>query len=78
VTVTDGQKTAVAPEVTVRVDASATGIDAETLAGKLRCEDPRVFVGPDRLHESTFTVNPMCLTADEADYVVERVPAYCE
>ncbi|WP_247004599.1 aminotransferase class V-fold PLP-dependent enzyme [Halosolutus gelatinilyticus] len=76
VTVTEGEKTAVAPEVFVRIDPDIAGIDAETLVGELRRENPRVFVGPDHLHESAFTVNPMCLTDDEAEYVAERIKLY--
>lgn len=78
VTVTEGEKTAVAPEVFVRLDPGVAGIDAETLVGELRREDPRVFVGPDHLQESAFTVNPMCLTDEEGEYVVERVRSYLE
>jgi D-glucosaminate-6-phosphate ammonia-lyase len=76
ITVSDGEKTAVAPEVFVRIDPELAGIDAATLVAELRKEDPRVFVGPDYLHKSAFTVNPMCLTNSEADYVVERVRSY--
>ncbi|WP_121744866.1 aminotransferase class V-fold PLP-dependent enzyme [Natronorubrum halophilum] len=78
ITVTEGEKTAVAPEVFVRIDPETAGIDATTLVGQLRKENPRIFVGPDNLHESAFTVNPMCLTDDEADYVVERIRSYLE
>jgi L-seryl-tRNA(Ser) seleniumtransferase len=78
VTVTEGEKTSAAPEVFVRLDPELAGIDAETLVRELRNEDPRVFVGPDYLHESAFTVNPMCLTDDEAGYVTERVLSYLQ
>ncbi|NGM70617.1 aminotransferase class V-fold PLP-dependent enzyme [Natronolimnobius sp. AArcel1] len=78
ITVTEGEKTAVAPEVFARIDPDAAGIDAETLVGELRRENPRVFVGPDHLHESAFTANPMCLTDEEAEYVVERVRSYLD
>lgn len=76
VSVTEGGKTMVAPEVYVELDPDVAGIDAETLVGELRREDPRIFVGPDYLHESAFTVNPMCLTDEEAGYIVERVRSY--
>lgn len=69
------EKTAVAPEVVVRVDPARAGTDAADLIRELRLEDPRVYVGADRLDESIFTVNPMCLDDGEADYVVERVRA---
>ncbi|MFP9190133.1 aminotransferase class V-fold PLP-dependent enzyme [Natronosalvus vescus] len=78
ITVTEGEKTAVAPESFVRIDPDVAGIDATTLVAKLRQEDPRVFVGPDHLHESAFTINPMCLTDEEAEYVVDRVRSYLE
>ena len=32
-----------------------------------------VFVGADGADGGQFTVNPMCLTDEEADYVVERI-----
>ncbi|WP_255171483.1 aminotransferase class V-fold PLP-dependent enzyme [Natrononativus amylolyticus] len=76
ITVTEAEKTAVAPEVYVTLDPEIAGIDVETLVAELRTEDPRVFVGPDYLHESAFTVNPMCLTDEEAEYVVERIRSY--
>ena len=78
VTVTEGEKTSVAPEVFVELDSERAALDVEALVAELRTENPRVFVGPDHLHESAFTVNPMCLTDDEADYVAERVLAYLD
>lgn len=78
ITVTEAEKTAVAPEVFARLDPELAGIDAETLVAELRGEDPRVFVGPDYLHESAFTVNPMCLTDAEAEYAVERIRSYLD
>ncbi len=76
VTVVDGGKTMVAAEAHVAVDPDVTGIDAPELVRNLRHEDPRIFVGPDHLHESAFTVNAMCLSDDEADYLVERIRAH--
>lgn len=88
--VSGGGKTAVAPEVLVELDGDAAGSEADgdaadgvgdaadaaaTLVRALRREEPRVYVGADRLREAAFTVNPMCLTDDEADYVVERILA---
>ncbi|MFB6135898.1 MAG: aminotransferase class V-fold PLP-dependent enzyme [Halobacteriaceae archaeon] len=64
----------VAPEVVVTVDAAA-GVAATDLVRALREEDPRVFVGADDLPESRFSVNPMCLTDEEADYAAERILA---
>ena len=73
--IADADKTAVAPEVVV--DAESAGVAASDLVATLRREDPRVYVGADDLRESSFTINPMCLTDDEADYVVERIRANC-
>jgi L-seryl-tRNA(Ser) seleniumtransferase len=69
--ISGGDKTAVAPEVVA--DLGDSDADAADLVSALRREDPRVYVGADGLHESEFTVNPMCLTDEEADYVVERI-----
>lgn len=71
-----GGKVTVAPELYVEVDPGAAGIDAVGLVGALRREDPRVFVGPDHLDDGAFSINPMCLTDEEAEYVVERVRSY--
>lgn len=76
VRVTEGEKTAVAPEVWVTVDESLAGVDVETIVGELRREDPRIFVGPDHIQESAFTVNPMCMSDEEAAYVVDRIRSY--
>jgi len=67
------EKTAVAPEVVVEVAPDVA--DAAEVVAALRREDPRVYVGADRLRDAQFTVNPTCLTDEEADYVVERVRA---
>ncbi|WP_459877129.1 aminotransferase class V-fold PLP-dependent enzyme [Halorubrum gandharaense] len=60
----------VAPEVVVTVDGAGSAAD---LVGRLRSEEPRVFVGADSIADGEFTLNPMCLTDDEANYVVERI-----
>lgn len=60
---------------TVAVKLRAAGPDAVDLASLLRKEDPRVFVGTDRLEENLIMLNPMCLTDDEAEYVVDRILA---
>lgn len=73
---TEGGKLMVAPEVYVEVDADAAGIDATALVRELRRENPRIFVGPDQIHEGALTVNPMCMTDEEAEYVVERILSY--
>lgn len=71
--ITGAEKTAVAPEVVVTLNE--TSVSATELVSSLRREDPRVFVGADRLEESVITVNPMCLTDTEAEYVVARIRA---
>lgn len=73
---TEADKTAIAPEVVVSVDESAAGVTTVDLVRGLRKEDPRVFVGADSLDAREFTINPMCLTDDEAAYVVERICSY--
>ncbi|WP_435156911.1 aminotransferase class V-fold PLP-dependent enzyme [Haladaptatus sp. DFWS20] len=76
--ITADDKVAVAPEVVVSVDADLAGVSATDVVGGLRREEPRVFVGADALPAGEFTVNPMCLTDDEADYAVERIVAQAE
>ncbi|WP_123538663.1 aminotransferase class V-fold PLP-dependent enzyme [Halosimplex salinum] len=73
-TIEDGAKS-VAPTVSVAVDAERAGASAAGLVLTLRREDPRVFVGADGVDEGTFAVSPMCLTDEEAEYVVERIRA---
>jgi len=73
-----GGKTDAAASVWVDVDPAEAGIDVETLVRDLRDENPRIFVGPDHLEESAFTVNPMCMTDDETEYVTERLLAVHE
>ncbi|SFR64170.1 aminotransferase class V-fold PLP-dependent enzyme [Halogeometricum limi] len=68
-----GGKLMVAPETYVDVDPEAAAVDAVELVGSLRTETPRIFVGSDDLSDGGFTVNPMCLTDDEAAYVAERI-----
>ncbi|RQG99229.1 aminotransferase class V-fold PLP-dependent enzyme [Natrarchaeobius oligotrophus] len=76
--VTDGNDVAVAPEVVVRVDPSETGVSATELVRALHDENPRVFVGTDRLDEGILTINPMCLDDEEAEYVVGRISDHVE
>ncbi|MFC6823631.1 aminotransferase class V-fold PLP-dependent enzyme [Halopelagius fulvigenes] len=73
---TEADKVSIAPEVVVTVDEDVAGITTIDLVRSLRQEDPRVFVGADSLADSAFTVNPMCLTDEEAEYVVERIRSY--
>lgn len=72
--ITAADKTSVAPELTVTVVPDVAGVSATDVVGRLRREQPRVFVGADDLPE-TFTVNPMCLTDEETDYVGDRLRA---
>ena len=59
----------------VSVDSSTAGVSATEAVGKLRREEPRVFVGTGSLSEGKFTVNPMCLTDEEASYAIGRIEA---
>ena len=68
----DGQKS-VAPEVAVSVDEETAPLSTQELVGALRGENPRVFVGADHVDAGQFTVNPMCLSDADAEYVVERI-----
>jgi len=76
VEVAEGGKLMVAPDVRVDLDPGTAGVDVVDLVGSLRNEDPRIFVGSDVLDESAFTINPLCLSDEEADYLVERVLSY--
>jgi len=72
-TITGGDGVSVAPELAVGIDPDETGMTATELTSALRREDPRVFVGADEIDAGLVTINPMCLTDEEADYVVERI-----
>jgi len=72
-TITGGDGVSVAPELAVEIDPDEAGTTATELASALRQEDPRVFVGADGIDAGLVTINPMCLTDEEADYVVERI-----
>ena len=73
--VTAADKTSIAPELEVRIAADAADTTATDVVGGLRREEPRVFVGADDL-PGAFTINPMCLTDEEAEYVGKRVQSY--
>lgn len=62
------------PKVVARVRDDAP-LSAIELVGRLRLEDPRVWVGERRIHLGEFTVSPQELTDEEASYLVERVLA---
>lgn len=74
--VTAAEKTSVAPEVVVTLDEASLETTATTVVRGLRTESPRIYVGADDLHLNAFTINPMCLTDDEASYVVDRIRTY--
>lgn len=73
--ITAADKTDTAPTVSVSVDADVTGVTATETVRRLRKEEPYVFVDADSLPAGEFRVNPMCLTDDEAGYVLERIRA---
>jgi L-seryl-tRNA(Ser) seleniumtransferase len=68
---TDGSATI----VSASLDQEAAGISTTELVRELRREDPRIYVGERDASDGTFTVNPMSLTDDDADYLVERIRA---
>lgn len=68
----------VAPELVVTVTEDEAGTSASGLARALRTETPRVFLGADGVDDGQVTLNPMCLTDAETDYVVERVRDHLE
>jgi D-glucosaminate-6-phosphate ammonia-lyase len=71
--VTPGNDVSVSPEVNVRIDPTVANLSAIELSGTLRSENPRIFVGTDRLDDDTVTINPMCLEDDEVDYLIDRI-----
>jgi len=73
---TEADKTSITPEVVVSLDEEAAGLTTADLVLSLRQEDPRVFVGADSLPADAFTINPMCLTDEQATYVVDRIRSY--
>lgn len=78
VSLSDGMdKASGVPKVKARVHDNAP-ITAIELIGSLREEDPRVWLGERRVHLEEFTVSPVELTDDEANYLVERVLAHLE
>ncbi|MFC6962520.1 aminotransferase class V-fold PLP-dependent enzyme [Halocatena marina] len=70
-----GGKLMVAPELFIEIDSDNAALDAIELVGSLRTETPRIFVGSDDLPDA-FTINPMCLTDEEAAYVIERLQSH--
>lgn len=73
---TEADKMSIAPEVVVTLDEEGAGLTTTDLVLSLRREEPRVFVGADSLADDAFTINPMCLTDEEATYVVDRIRSY--
>lgn len=60
------------PKVVVCLRPDACKTDAATLVRQLRNETPRVWLSENRLHRNETSINPKCLTDEEADYVVDR------
>jgi L-seryl-tRNA(Ser) seleniumtransferase len=75
---TPAAKTDAAPTAIVTLNESVIGLDATTLVANLRRENPRIFVGADKIEENQFTVNPMCLAEGDTEYVIERLLYYLE
>ncbi|ELZ05404.1 aminotransferase class V-fold PLP-dependent enzyme [Natrialba asiatica] len=75
-TVTADTDVSVAPTVVVSIDPTDAACSATELVRSLRAENPRVFVGADRLDADILTINPMCLDDDEVPYVLERIRAH--
>jgi len=71
-TILHGDDDAVASTVSVRVRGDR---DAADIVRSLRRENPRVFVGAAGVPDGEFSLNPMCLTDEEAEYAVERLLA---
>ncbi len=62
-----------APVVELSLDPAVIDHSATEIAADLRSQDPRLFVGSDRLTEEMIVLNPMCLTDEEVEYVLERL-----
>lgn len=71
----DRSDESIAPEVAVAIDPEVVGVSATELARTLREEDPRLFLGSDRLHRGEIVINPMCLKDEHVDYVFDRIVA---
>lgn len=59
----------------VRLDEQITGLSAADLARRLRDESPPVVVQFNGAEEDGVALKSMCLTDEEAEYVVDRVDA---
>lgn len=68
----------VVTDVLAQIETDATNVESVKFVRALRMESPRVYVGADTIHDNEFTVNPVSLTDEEADYLVERVLAALE
>lgn len=73
--VSHADKTSLVPSLVVHVDEDEADTTTASLVRSLREENPRVYIGGDHLHEAYFSVNPMSLTDEEADYLADRVLA---
>lgn len=72
-TVVAGGEQSVAPRIIVDITHSQSTLSAAALVSELQREDPRVYVGEDRIDEGEVVLNPMCLDEDGAAYVVDRL-----
>lgn len=73
----EGDHDHTSPKVVVALRENC-GIEAATLVKRLRNERPRVWIGENRLHRNETSIDPKCLTDEEAAYVVERLEAHLE
>jgi len=60
-------------QVAVSVDGGRSDTTAIDIVRSLKQETPRVFVGDRKAADGVFTINPMNLTAETADTLIERV-----
>lgn len=67
------EKTRFAPAVDVKVREAGLNMTLVDLVRSLRSENPRIFVSADYLDEGRFRVSPVCLSDEEADYLVDRI-----
>ncbi|MFB6300022.1 MAG: aminotransferase class V-fold PLP-dependent enzyme [Halobacteriales archaeon] len=63
----------VIPEVVLKIDPDATGLDAVALAEGLREERPRIVLGADRALDGQLSINPFSLSDEEARYVIDQI-----
>ena len=59
--------------VVATVNEPVAGVSALDIVRRLRDGSPPVFVGSDDVDRGRFTVNPMCLSDDDAAHIVDRL-----